>query len=560
MSINKKILLVLSLILTVTLIISINFIIQLDKTDEAYSSRIDSLVPILRNAGDISTTATDGRSAVQSYILGVANGKTEYEEFKATMSALLDETTAAATKGESKQLLADLQQAYEEYTVILDEAMQLATRRNIKDATELVNTTGIESEAHLLTHTKALEDNIVGVFNSTSGESAAQTERTILISISLIVVLIGCIGAALYYLRQVITMPLITLHDAVQEVAAGNLSGPDITLRTNDELGDLAQSFNQMKQSLTDVILTLKQGTNNVQATTRHMFNSIETTEAKSTATTANVRDVLHLAQQNTLTASDCAIAMDETAAGVQRIAEATQLLQEAAQQSVSISEDGQKTISDVSKKMNEISSNTHYTTEQVRTLAAQSSEITAIVQVITDITDQTNLLALNAAIEAARAGEAGKGFAVVADEVRNLAEQSKASAEQIRGLIDQIQHSTQTVEQSILHNNTVVAEGVESIESVDAAFQKIAASVNHMQDEIRDVSAVTEQLSASAEEVSASISNIANAINVESQQLEQVNDSVQDISTVISQLSSISDDLNARAADQQLLADRFTV
>ncbi|OCS92672.1 methyl-accepting chemotaxis protein [Caryophanon latum] len=560
MSINKKILVVLSFILTVTLIISINFIFQLQKTDEAYSSRIDSLVPILRNAGDISTAATDGRSAVQSYILGVADGKVKYENFKATINTLMEETKAVATKDESKQLLHNLQQAYDEYIVILDETMQLATRRNIKDATELVNTKGLQAEAHLLEHTKALEDNIVNVFASTSGESSNETDRTILIGIALIVVLIGCIGATLYYLRQVITLPLLKLHSAVQEVAAGNLGGSDITLRTNDEIAELAHSFNQMKQSLTDVIFTLQQGTSNVQVTTRHMRSSIETTEEKSVGITTNVRDVLHLAQQNTLTANDCAIAMDETAAGVQRIAEATQLLQEAAQQSVMISEDGQKTIADVSKKMHEISDNTQQTTEQVRTLATQSSEITAIVQVITDITDQTNLLALNAAIEAARAGEAGKGFAVVADEVRNLAEQSKASAEQIRGLIDQIQYSTQSVEKSILHNNAVVAEGVESIETVDVAFQKIAASVNHMQDEIRDVSAVTEQLSASAQEVSASISDIASAINIESQQLEQVNGSVQDISTVITQLTSISDDLNARAADQQLLADRFSV
>jgi len=58
---------------------------------------------------------------------------------------------------------------------------------------------------------------------------------------------------------------------------------------------------------------------------------------------------------------------------------------------------------------------------ENVRALAAATSELKELADEVRSIAAKTNLLAINASIEAARAGQAGRGFAVIADEVRKL-------------------------------------------------------------------------------------------------------------------------------------------
>ena len=96
--------------------------------------------------------------------------------------------------------------------------------------------------------------------------------------------------------------------------------------------------------------------------------------------------------------------------------------------------------------------------------IKGQMDKISEIVNLITDLANQTNLLALNAAIEAARAGDAGRGFAVVATEVKSLAVESRASAERISEMIDNLQKQTQNAVDAVSASNAGVKEGSEAL------------------------------------------------------------------------------------------------
>lgn len=122
------------------------------------------------------------------------------------------------------------------------------------------------------------------------------------------------------------------------------------------------------------------------------------------------------------------------------------------------------------------------------------------VVDVINSIAAQVKLLALNATIEAARAGDAGKGFAVVASEVKELATQTTDATENIARQIQEVQHASHSVLESIKHIT-------ESATHVSQYVNSVAASVEQQ-------TAVTKEISANTQHMAASVGDISERID----------------------------------------------
>lgn len=214
------------------------------------------------------------------------------------------------------------------------------------------------------------------------------------------------------------------------------------------------------------------------------------------------IHQLTEVAEQVSATCADMAESLQEQQGMIEAVAGAATKMMEASRRQDenvvkcrSISEaalqqtmECERSSNSLKTQMGRISGSTEELYSMILALKDKAGGIAEIVDSITAIADQTNLLALNAAIEAARAGENGRGFAVVAEEVRKLAQEAGAAADNIVGIIKEIQGDilaaaakVQEVHHSTRDGDRVVGETEQRLGEVGRVFQEIAANLKEL-------------------------------------------------------------------------------
>lgn len=364
----------------------------------------------------------------------------------------------------------------------------------------------------------------------------------------------------MFYVRRKIVEPLKEMVGVSQQIAEGNLALEDVEVSSKDEIGQLTEANNTMKNSLRTLITHIQANTEHLSAAAEELSASTEEVTATTEEMASRSSETLQASSSAATAANESAKATEETATGVQRIAESTQILNDSSVDTLKTAQSGSEIIHRANEQMNTINISSQMVNELVQKLSRQTVEIEKITNVITDITAQTNLLALNAAIEAARAGEHGKGFAVVADEVRKLAEESNASANQIVEVIKEIKLDTKNVENAAGDSLDSVKDGVEIIGKAGNAFRDIVAAVQQMTNQIQEISATSEELSASAEQVSASAVEIAQAANISTSNVENIAAALEEQTATMEQVNGVAIELSQNAQELQEEIQKFKI
>ncbi|HUW49986.1 MAG TPA: methyl-accepting chemotaxis protein [Sulfuricella sp.] len=303
------------------------------------------------------------------------------------------------------------------------------------------------------------------------------------------------IGILMLVLIRSITRPLGELREAMKTIQTTQDLSRRVTVRANNEIGEIGHSFNEMVKSFQDIIHQVVAGVQDVMGSAAHLSQSSQRVAASSI-------------QQSEASAS-MATAVEEMSVSIDHVAENSKGTHSIAQQAGELSSQGGEIVHNAAAEMTKIADSVNHSTQLIQTLGDHSHQISAIVNVIKEIADQTNLLALNAAIEAARAGEQGRGFAVVADEVRKLAERTTKSTLEISTMIGSIQSGTIDAVASMDEGTARVRDGVvmanqagESMLRIREGASQVIASVSEIMDALREQSVASGQVAGSVEKI----------------------------------------------------------
>lgn len=387
----------------------------------------------------------------------------------------------------------------------------------------------------------------------TEAVSPILVNMLIVLSIS---VVIG--GLFAYWMVNRLTGTLKVLGSAANRISEGDLRD-QIAIERKDELGQLADSFNTMSDSLRSVVANISESSEQLAAASEEMTASTNETAKSVEYVTEQILETSKQIDAQAQSAAETSRAMEEMSAGIQKIAEAANSIVESSEKSNEDVQTGSQTIQEVKGQISTIRDSVEQSTALIRELTHLSGQISEMNTAISDIAGQTNLLSLNAGIEAARAGEHGRGFAVVAQEVRKLSDQSKETADRIHRLIKEI---TNIVEHATALMGTKIPEEVEkgitvSLKAEDA-FHHIESSTRHITEQILDISSVTQQMSAGAEEVAASVQEMSHIATQSASGFQSVSAASEEQLASMEEITSSAATLAKMAEQMRDIVEKF--
>ncbi len=351
------------------------------------------------------------------------------------------------------------------------------------------------------------------------------------------VMVVFSVGSIFFLIKKVVVRPIQDCVGFAEQIQQGDLSG-ELEVKSEDEVGQLTQSLNEMVFNLRQVTGNVIENAQKINAMSEDFKHISDTASENAGGLSEKSNAVASAAEELNASMATVSNSAEVTTQNINLVANSTE---------------------EMSSTVSEISQNTHraqeitskavtavqLATTQVNELGNAAEEINKVMEVINEISEQTKLLALNATIEAARAGEAGKGFAVVANEVKELAGQTNTAIENIKNKIENMQSSTEGTVEQIASINKVISE-------VNDIVTSIASAVEEQSVTTQDIAGNVKQAATGVSEMAHNIHQAAEVTQMVAQDIITVDNTsheIHNMSTSVNneavQLSNLSKELN---------------
>jgi len=311
-----------------------------------------------------------------------------------------------------------------------------------------------------------------------------------------------------FIINRFITRPLKTIVTLAERAADGDLTitKADFGYDSRDEMGNMVTALSNMIDAQDMALSKIVHIAEELAGGACNLSAISEQTNAAMEEVKGSVVQVGELSKSNGSALEETNAGIEEMSAGADTVAHSATDSAAFIAQTTDASNKAIKTVNSVIDGMRNVNANSKESEAKTRQLVASVENVSSFVSVITGIADQTNLLALNAAIEAARAGEVGRGFAVVAEEVRKLAEESARAAQNVNGIIKELQNGAQESIKATTEAGRLI---VTTLDQADVALEELNGALSQMQkanDSIQNIAAVAEEQAASSKEMAHAI------------------------------------------------------
>lgn len=342
-----------------------------------------------------------------------------------------------------------------------------------------------------------------------------------------------------------------------------------LTITSNDEIGKLASSFNDILERLSASLYKLQtmsksigQGSGELESRASGLSISSETQAASESKMFKTLEDVLKALEVNSNQIDLQYELIGSTAASISTMdSEMRDILKNAGDVTGNISENvklalkSRDQIDRFIKQSLGIHESMEAVAKTIRKVGEYSDKIDQILKVIREISEQTNMLAMNASIEAVHAGGAGKGFAIVAGEVRKLSENTNKSIREISEVVKAIQNglseATQTVEEGSSNSQVIVNQSKDTLKSVE----EIITAVETVRDMTQTISKKTEEQGKSvnlvlqnAEKLKSFSVEIRQSVKQQAIGADDIIKALKEASRVVEKNTEAAEELNALA------------
>ena len=389
-------------------------------------------------------------------------------------------------------------------------------------------------------------------------EADAAALLKVLLGVAVLVILI--VVVVICYATKKMTKPIRRLRKQCELINSGDLRHQEKTVESNDELGDLAQGFAQMRRTIRGLLKGIQQNAEQLAASAQELTAASQQSAEASNHVGESITRIAGGVAEQSKSAEAAAAVTNEMAERTDQVSSEAEAIATVTGMTVDQVSAGRKSIAEVVSDMDKINAHTETVEQSIDALAKSSNEISSIVELISNIAGQTNLLALNAAIEAARAGEHGRGFAVVAEEVRKLAEESANSTQKIAELVTTIQQDMEKAVTASRESSAGVARGIESVKGVDTVFESILISIQSLSDGVTGVARSMQETAIGTKKIQQEIDAIKAVSSKNAEGAQAVSAATQQQCASMQEIASATNNLAQLAEKLQSETTKFKV